>query len=203
MDIIIDTGTSNSFSIQRALKHLNFDAHMTNKPSKIQMASKIILPGVGNFDSAIQSLRNNDLIDPILDAALVNKIPILGICVGMQILFESSSEGYHKGLGLVPGNLKKLELNNTHHFKVPNTGFKEVKLNTENLINKGLSTREYFYFNHSYCSFDDNDFQITDWAEHTSKFVASFQNENIFGVQYHPEKSQLTGLKVLDNFMKL
>lgn len=201
--IIIDTGTSNAFSIQRALSYLGYKLETVDDPGRLESARGIILPGVGNFDAAISTLSGKDLIPLLRQKVIKNKTPILGICVGMQMLFEGSDEGKCDGLGFLPGKLTKLQYQPDSRNKVPNTGFRNVELDPNNALNKGLPGESYFYFNHSYALASSSTFNAIDISSHEFNFVASFQHENMFGVQYHPEKSQLAGLKILKNFIEV
>lgn len=201
--IIIDTGTSNAFSVQRALRHLGYEIQATTSNATIKAAQGIILPGVGSFDATMNTLSKNYMISALEQAVQKNKTPILGICVGMQILFEGSDEGISSGLGFLPGRLTKLSYCHDSPNKVPNTGFKNVNLDPNNALNIGLGVESFFYFNHSFALPSLTDFEAKDTASHEFEFIASFQHGNIFGVQYHPEKSQLAGLKILKNFMEI
>ncbi|CAI8418480.1 MAG: Imidazole glycerol phosphate synthase subunit HisH [SAR116 cluster bacterium MED-G04] len=198
---IIDTRSANIVSVWNALSSIGIDAVITNDHAEIANSARIILPGVGAFDTCVQALEDADLAGLISDCVLGRGIPLLGICVGMQVLFEGSEEGSGNGLGFLPGHCKRLRPDPVAMKKVPHNGFAEVRIADTNPLKAGLRDKEYFYFNHSYGIFDATDGMKPDWVSHTDEVIASFQYNTIFGMQYHPEKSQLAGLKVLSNFV--
>ena len=198
---IIGSKSANITSIRNAFSYIGVDSIVTANQETIANSTHIILPGVGAFDACVDDLNNLSLIPALKYAVLKKSTPILGICVGMQVLFEGSKEGLSNGLGLLKGKCTSLKPNFDEMHKVPHTGFAEVHFSKNSRLNKGLRTREYFYFNHSYCVLEIRETAIVDWVRHTENFVASFQWRNIFGIQFHPEKSQLAGLKVLSNFI--
>ena len=200
---ILDTGTSNIKSVVNAVKHLNFLPVIIKEEKEINNAELIILPGVGSFDKVMQSIKSKNLLHPLRDVVLKKHIPILGICIGMQILFEKSDEGNENGLGLMCGNIKKLDYNVKSIHKVPNTGFKRVFFNSSNFLVPKNTTEAPLYFNHSYGLLSEDFLFSHDVCKHNSEFVASFNHNNIFGMQFHPEKSQQIGLYMLKQFIKI
>ena len=198
---IIGSKSANITSIRNAFSYLGIDSIVTTSEEIIANSTHIILPGVGAFDACIDDLNNLSLVPALKNAVLEKSTPILGICVGMQVLFEGSKEGSRNGLGLLKGKCTSLKPNFDQMYKVPHTGFAEVHFSKNSRLNKGLRPKEYFYFNHSYGVLKIQETKIVDWVRHTENFVASFQWRNIFGIQFHPEKSQLAGLKVLSNFV--
>jgi len=199
--IIIDSQSANISSVKNALHFLGFEAKVSRDRGEIEQSSHVILPGVGSFDTCVRALDDANLRDVIIEKACQKKTPFLGICVGMQVLFNKSYEGSLPGLGIIEGSCVQLEIGQGGEFKVPHNGFGEVIFSKASILNDGLRTKEYFYFNHSYAVHNIKETKIIDFAKHSRSFVASFQHENIFGVQFHPEKSQKAGLKLLSNFI--
>ena len=200
---IIDTQSANISSLRNALSVLGFDTNVSKDPGEIEKSSHIILPGVGAFDTCVRAVDDANLRNVILEQTIEQKTPFLGICVGMQLLFEGSEEGRSPGLGIIEGNCVGLETDSNKKFKVPHNGFAEVSFSAKTILNQGLRAKEYFYFNHSYAAQNIKKTDAVDYSNHSKKFVSSFQYGNIFGVQFHPEKSQKAGLKLLSNFINL
>lgn len=198
---IIGTKSANIASIKNAFSQLGIETVVTTNQETIISSKHIVLPGVGAFDTCVGNLNNLSLIQPLKCAVIERSIPTLGICVGMQVLFEGSEEGSLNGLGLLKGSCTSLKPDLDTMHRVPHTGFAEVNFSEKSRLNKGLRKKEYFYFNHSYGVSKIHESPIIDWVQHAENFVASFQWRNIYGIQFHPEKSQLAGLKVLSNFV--
>lgn len=198
MIAVIDYGAGNLFSVKNALDYLGIKSIITSNADDIKNADKIILPGVGAFPAAITKLKNSGLIDVITSEAKVK--PFLGICLGMQMLFDESFEfEYTKGLSLINGKVDKIL---DTGLIIPHMGWNMlVKQNDCPLMN-GLSDRPYVYFVHSYQAYC-NDENISAYCEYGQKVPALVFNKNIFGAQFHPEKSGETGLKILKNFESL
>jgi imidazole glycerol-phosphate synthase subunit HisH len=213
--IVIDYKSGgNLFSLLNSLDAINSDYKVSSEPSEISSATKIIFPGVGSFNAAIDKLHDLKLIDAIQEKVEGNS-PFLGICVGMQVLFsegeESKSETKSSGLNLIPGSINKLMLKKG--LKIPHMGWNQVKISSkENPLFKGIEDESDFYFVHSYAynlnanqeilnKFPQAEFSTT---THTEEFVSSFWNgKNLFSTQFHPEKSAAQGLQVLKNFIDL
>lgn len=199
---IIDYGMGNIFSIQHSLKYLGYDSILTSDPKIILSAKVLILPGVGSFKSAMKKIGDMRLDVIIREAVLDNKIPILGVCLGMQLLTNSSTEGSSatKGLGLV--NAKTIKLKNTHQkIKIPHIGFNNVEFDKDMSLFKGLTNNLDFYFIHSYMVVSDSKDFYRAYCDYYQRFIVAFENNNVYGVQFHPEKSQENGLKLLKNFL--
>jgi len=197
--VIVDYGVGNTFSISNAISFLGYaKTKISDKEGIISEADVLILPGVGAFDEAVKNLRTRNLDNILNEQVIVRKKPILGICVGMQLMADGSEEnGWHDGLNWIPGKVIKLQLPNL--FAVPHVGWNNIKF----IKNKPLFTRNnhdcHFYFDHSYW-FDCDEKFISAWTDYGIKINAAVQRDNIFGVQFHPEKSQTSGLKLFRAF---
>lgn len=197
MIAIADYGIGNLRSVQKAFNKLGYDAIITGDKALIESASHVILPGVGAFADAINLLKTTGLDKVIIAEANKGK-PILGICLGMQLLFESSSEsGIHEGLGLIKGKITRFDID----LKVPQVGWNAVKVAKPSKILNNVDG-EYFYFVHSFCAADIND-ETCGITDYSVEFTSAVEKNNIFGVQFHPEKSGESGLKILKNFAEI
>lgn len=197
MIAIADYGIGNLRSVQKAFNKLGYDAIITGDKAVIESASHVVLPGVGAFADAINLLKTTGLDKVIIAEANKGK-PILGICLGMQLLFESSSEsGVHEGLGLIKGKITRFDID----LKVPQVGWNSVKVAKSSKILKNVDG-EYFYFVHSFCAADIND-ETCGITDYSVEFTSAVEKNNIFGVQFHPEKSGESGLKILKNFAEI
>ncbi len=198
---LIKCGIGNIGSVKNALNAIGVEPTIIQKPSEINHKyKKIILPGVGSFDSFINSLRKAELYDQIKKLVLIDKYKILGICVGMQSFFKSSEEGIEEGLDIIKGNLIKFDVRK--EFKVPHMGWNNLKiLNSKSLLSNLPKTK--FYFAHSYHAANVEKNVILSETEHGVSFPACINYKNIYGVQFHPEKSFFQGQKILKNFIDL
>ena len=201
---IIDYGAGNIGSIKNALSYLNCNANVTNNASEILSANMLILPGNGAFKAAISELNSLDIIDAILEAILIRKKKILGICLGMQLFSTESLEwGCTKGLGLYDASVEKLSSSENLLFKVPHIGFNTVKHDKGMSLFRGLAAENDFYFAHSYGIKSSQGAIKTATCKTPFNFIASFEFENIYATQFHPEKSQGNGLHLLKNFINI
>jgi glutamine amidotransferase len=203
MKTIIDYNTGNLGSIRNMLKRLGVASQITNDKQAIENAEKLILPGVGHFDYGMQQLNDSGLIPLLNKKVLEDKTPILGICLGVQLLTESSEEGLTKGLGWIKG--KTVAFNKTKlasNQKVPNMGWTEVANYNQSKLFENMHEEPRFYFVHSFHLQleNKNDYLVT--AKYGYDFAAGIEHENILGVQFHPEKSHKYGMKFLENFVK-
>jgi glutamine amidotransferase len=201
--VIVDLQLGNIQSLCAVLSFLGLTYVVSNDENDIELASHIILPGVGAFDSAMQRINEFSLIDPLKRNILIEKKPILGICLGMQILFKKSEEGKLPGLGILDAELLKLKASPGEGIKVPHVGFNSLFGQSETEIFEGLGSGSFFYFTHSYAVVQSNEKMNIAFAHHGQDFIAAFQKDNICGVQFHPEKSQSTGLKLISNFFRI
>jgi glutamine amidotransferase len=200
---IIDYNQGNIGSIVNMVNKVGFSCNVAKSATEISHAKRLILPGVGSFDSGISKLNNFDFFDVLLENIVQKKIPILGICLGMQLLFESSEEGSIKGLSLIKGSCLKFKFSKNSPFKVPHMGWREITIKKDNLLFKGLDNEARFYFAHSFfCSAEDNSV-VTATANYGLDFHAAIESENLYGVQFHPEKSHKFGMQVFRNFLNV
>ncbi|NOT22159.1 MAG: imidazole glycerol phosphate synthase subunit HisH [Nitrospiraceae bacterium] len=201
--LVIDLSTSNIRSLTSALIYLGVQPVVTSDPSVIESASHVILPGVGAFDTGMKRIAELSLGIPLRTYALEQQRPLLGVCLGMQLLFNESEEGRLSGLGLVSGQFRKLKSTYQSMHKVPHVGFSPVYGYRETDLFKGIGPKGCFYFTHSYALQGiEEDWNVA-LCDHVQPFVAAFQKRKICGVQFHPEKSQSTGLRLLSNFLEL
>lgn len=203
--IIIDYGSGNTFSVVRAIERLGFNPILTNNPRKIINADRVILPGVGAFGNTSQKLRQTTLNETVAQYTTKER-PFLGICVGMQLLFDASEEfGRHNGLGLVEGTVKKIEARfEDKNLRVPLIGWLPVTLCEDSKLLRNIPKRNAFYFVHSYAARVASKNYIVGQHKYGSNFYTSaVEKNNIFGVQFHPERSGYFGSLLLENFLKL
>ena len=199
---VIDYGAGNLRSVLHALKHLQVaDMRLARAPEELAGADKIILPGVGAFGACMEQMRRQDLVEPLKDA-LAAGLPYLGICVGMQMLFELGEEmGEHAGLGIFGGTV--IRFPQFTDRKVPHMGWNQLNIRRKSELLHGLGEENYVYFVHSYyCAPADRDIVVAS-VDYGVEFAAFVQQGNIYGVQFHPEKSQKIGLQILANFLRI
>lgn len=199
--LILDYGSGNVKSVLNICKYLEENTIISNDIDNIKKCSHIILPGVGSFKSSMDKVKKNLPLKEIMDQIIIKKKPILGICVGMQLLANTGYEfGEYTGLGLIDGSVKKLE---TNEYPLPNIGWNHVVVEKENILFKKLEKNNSFYFVHSFAFEAKNEDNIIASSLYEKKFVCAIQKENIFGVQFHPEKSQKSGIQLLKNFINI
>lgn len=201
MITIVDYGMGNLGSIQNMFKRIGVPATVTNDPDMIAKASKLLLPGVGAFDHGMTRINSSGLREMLNHKAMVERIPILGICLGMQLLTRASEEGSLEGLGWIGASTRRIPSSPEH--KVPHMGWNVVHPVRPSSLTQGLSDDSRFYFVHSYCVQVDNEENSILKATHGVTFDAAIQRENIYGVQFHPEKSHKFGMQLLQNFARL
>lgn len=201
---IIDYGAGNLRSVQKAFQKVGADAEITKDKSSIRGAKGVVLPGVGSFDSAINELRALSLEGVIEEAIALGK-PFLGICLGMQHLFERSEEGKEKGLALLPGTVKRFNFAGTPWASqsIPHMGWNRLLFKHRAPIFEGLADGAMMYFAHSYYPVPGDEMLVATRTDYGIEFTSSVWKDNIFGIQFHPEKSGETGLRVLKNFSRL
>ena len=201
MIAIIDYDAGNLKSVEKALQYLGEECIVTRDKEKLLKADKIILPGVGAFGDAMEKLHKFELVDVIHKLVKENK-PFLGICLGLQLMFESSEEGPGvKVLGLLPGKIVKFP--EKEGFKIPHMGWNSIDVKEGSRLFKGVSNNSYVYFVHSYYLQAENENDVAATTEYITHVHASVEHDNIFACQFHPEKSGDVGLRILKNFCEL
>ena len=201
MIVIVDYGMGNLRSVQKGLERVGAAAEISGDPDKLTKADKIVLPGVGAFRDAMLELQRCELVEPLLEAIRGDK-PFLGICLGLQLLFDVSYEGDAcRGLGVIPGEVVRFDL--PRHYKVPHMGWNQAMIRRRAPILEGLHEGDYFYFVHSYYVVPQDPAVVALETDYGGPFCSMIWRDNLFATQFHPEKSQASGLRVLENFARL
>ncbi len=200
---VINYGMGNLGSVITAIKNLGFQADMCVSPLDLKDMDKIILPGVGSFFDAMKELERKNWVPAINEHVSMNERPLLGICLGMQLLASTGNEGGKVvGLDLIPGEVKHLADLGCQE-RVPHIGWNEIQLKKESVIFNGIFSGHDFYFVHSYAFMPSDAQHISATVSYSNDVVASVENKNVFGTQFHPEKSSKAGLRILQNFLDL
>ena len=201
MVAIIDYDAGNIKSVQKAIEYLGEEVIITREPEVILNASRVILPGVGAFGDAMEKLHKYNLVD-VIKEVVKREIPFLGICLGLQLLFETSDETPGvQGLGILKGKIKRIPDNG--ELKIPHIGWNSLSFPNKGRLYEGISQESYVYFVHSYyLDAEDKDIVVAT-TEYGTTIHASVEQGNVFACQFHPEKSSSVGLKILDNFLKI
>ncbi|MBQ8585819.1 MAG: imidazole glycerol phosphate synthase subunit HisH [Butyricicoccus sp.] len=195
---IVDYGAGNLMSVHNTLDYLGYETNIADGPAVIEQAAGVILPGVGAFPDAMQALHDSGLTDAVLEAAKTK--PFLGICLGMQMLFEESDEvRLCKGLGLLPGRIERIET----ALKLPQIGWNALHIEHPNALTADLTEGEYVYFVHSFMAKPANRADLACTTDYGTEVPAMVGRGNLFGCQFHPEKSGPVGLRMIQNFAKL
>jgi glutamine amidotransferase len=199
---VIDYGAGNLRSVMHALGYLKAEnVQLVQQPEQMQGATKLILPGVGAFGAGMQQLHAQGLVEPIREA-VASGIPYLGICLGMQFLFDYSDEmGHHEGLGILKGKVTRFPA--FDDLKVPHMGWNTLEVQRESALLSNLPENPYAYFVHSYYCVPDDSTDILISVDYGIPFTTAVERANVYGVQFHPEKSQQLGLQILRNFLSL
>jgi glutamine amidotransferase len=201
MITIIDYKTGNLGSIQNILKRIGEESVITSDKEEIARATKLILPGVGSFNTGMRNLMELDLVGILNEKVLVQKIPVLGICLGMQLLSNGSEEGSIKGLGWINGETKRFSFVDSKEYKIPHMGWNFVQQHKESKLFNNMFSDARFYFVHSYYFNANDQTDVLTSTDYEIKFTSAVEKENILGVQFHPEKSHKFGMKLLKNFV--
>jgi glutamine amidotransferase len=200
---IIDYGMANLRSVQKAFETVGVAAQIIATPAEIERADKIVLPGVGAFADAVRTLREKELAGPIL-AHIEEKKPFLGICLGLQMLFDVGYEdGVHQGLGVLKGKCVRFDVDDTLGLKVPHMGWNQLELKRPSPLFNDLPPQPGVYFVHGYHVVPEDPGVIATTTDYGRPFVSSVWRDNVMATQFHPEKSQKVGLKILANFAAL
>ena len=204
---IVDYNSGNISSVINSFNEVAKDKvniEVTSDLTKIQSSDKVVLPGQGSFKSCVDALTNiNGLVDTLNDFVLINKKPLLGICVGLQMFADVGYEEKEtKGLGWISGKVSKIN-NQNGKFKLPHIGWNQVNILKDSKIFKDIKNNSHMYFVHSYELIPNDKSLVSATTDYSSNIVCSIEKENIFGTQFHPEKSDKIGLKIIDNFIKL
>lgn len=201
--LIVDYGMGNLRSVQKAFELIGEPAEISSSPTQLALAQRIVLPGVGAFRDAIAALHQHDLVNVLKDHIHADR-PFLGICLGMQLLFSYSTEdGHHEGLNIIPGSVQRFQLPN--EFKIPHMGWNQINVAQAppNPLFNHLPDNPWFYFVHSYHCVPNQPEWIATTTHYHSPFVSAVAKNNVAAVQFHPEKSQSTGIQLLKNFLQL
>ena len=200
MIAVINYGLGNLHSVQKAIAFVGGNPEVTDDPETILRAKKVVLPGVGAFADGMEGLVLRNL-DAVVKEVASRGTPLLGICLGMQLFFEDSEEqGFHKGLGLIKGTVSAFQ---QPGIKVPQIGWNQLEISKSATLMQDIEQGSYVYFNHGYYCVPEDSSDILTTSKYGLQFASSIQRGNIFGVQFHPEKSQKIGLKILNNFVEL
>ena len=201
MIAIVDYGMGNLRSVQKGFEKVGHQAIVTSEPAEVAAADKIVLPGVGAFEDAIKELRRKNLVDPVLSAIHGGK-PFLGICLGLQLLFETSYEnGEHQGFGVFPGEVVRFQL--PKGYSIPHMGWNQLIIRNRPPILEGIAEGTHFYFVHSYYVVPQDTNIVAADTDYGGPFCSMVWHKNVFATQFHPEKSQSAGLRILKNFAEL
>jgi glutamine amidotransferase len=201
MITIVDYQMGNLRSVQKAIERVGSAAEITDSPRRIAEAERLLLPGVGGFPEAIAELRRRDLVSPIRDFIASGR-PFLGICLGLQLLFEEGEEGgTHAGFGVLPGRCVRFQL--PAEYKVPHMGWNQVQIERPAPVLAGIPSGTHFYFVHSYHVVPTDPTVVAAICDYGRPFCAAVWRDNLFAVQFHPEKSQAVGQRLLANFAAL
>lgn len=200
MITIVDYGVGNTGSLLNMYDYLGFEARVSGDVKEIANAQCLVLPGVGAFDKAMVMLRERQLIEPLNKAVLERRVPVLGICLGMQLLARGSEEGIEVGLGWIPADVQRITVPLGSMLKVPHINWADICLVRSGNLFDLTSPRERFYFNHSYHMVCDDYTHITATVDYGRSLTCAIKHDNIYGVQFHPEKSHRFGMRLLKAF---
>jgi glutamine amidotransferase len=200
---IVNSGVGNVRSVANMLRRLNVEAEISNDAGVIARSDAVILPGVGSFDAAIRTFRSSGIVDVLNERVAEGKTPMLGICLGMQLMGSRSEEGNESGFGWIPGHLKRFQPSDGAEIqiRVPHMGWNIVQPASGDILYTGLEREPRFYFDHSYYFVVDDPAHCAATTRHGVQFAAGIRQGPLFGVQFHPEKSHRFGMKLLSNFV--
>lgn len=202
MIMIVDYGMGNLYSVKNMLKYLGYDSVVTGDVSQLREADRLILPGVGNFGKAMGIIKESGLLDVLNDKVLKEKTPILGICLGMQLLLEHSEEGGCDGLGWIPGEVKRFAFPDGSGLKIPHMGWDYMEKQNYSPLLADITGGERYYFVHSYYAQCSDRRDAAAVTEYGIRFDSVISKNHIMGTQFHPEKSHKFGMRILRNFVE-
>ena len=197
MIAIVDYGAGNLRSVAKAVEKLGYSPEVTGDPQKVRNARAVILPGVGASDSAMTALEERGLVEP-LRAVIRDGVPFFGVCLGLQLLLESSEEGSMPCLSVVPGRVKRFP----NSVKTPHMGWNEVNFERDHPVLEGVESGSYFYFVHSYYADPEDQSLVLGTTDYASQFCSVIARDNLVATQFHPEKSGAVGLRLYENFLR-
>lgn len=205
MITIVDYGMGNLGSIKNMFKYIGVETTIESDVDKIKNASKILLPGVGSFDTAMKKINESDLKEVLNEKALKEQVPVLGICLGMQLLTKSSEEGSISGLGWIEAQTMSFKVRIDKNYRVPHMGWNLVNKSNDSLLTKDFDNFDevIFYFVHSYFVKVEDEKNSILKTNYGVEFDSAIQKDNIFGAQFHPEKSHKFGMKLFENFARI
>lgn len=201
--VVVNYGMGNLHSVVKKLLQFKMNTRVSSDPKEILKADKIILPGVGNFKRAVENLKKLELWDALNEYTLEMKKPILGICLGMQLMAKFSEEGDSEGFGWIDASVLRFNVKDKIKYKVPHTGWNQISIIKESLLMKDIPENSEFYFVHSYHYLCLDETDVLNLTQYEYSFPSAIEKQNIFGVQYHPEKSHDVGELLLGNFLRM
>ena len=206
MITIIDYGMGNLRSVQKGFERVGLSAQVTSDPAVVARAERLVLPGVGAFRDCIHNLHAGGFVEPIQNHVASGR-PFLGICLGLQLLFSESEEfGSHQGLGIIPGKVVRFPagmIENNEELKVPHMGWNRITMRRPSPLYRGIADNSFVYFVHSYSVVPDDQSVVATETDYGINYCSSIWRDNVVATQFHPEKSQTIGLKMLENFGKM
>ena len=201
--VIVDYGMGNINSVKKQLERTSVHVTVSSEISVIHGADKLILPGVGHFKKAMDNLIELGLIDVLNQKVITKKTPVLGICLGMQLMANKSEEGNATGLGWIEGEVIRMKVNDSLRYKIPHVGWNSIVQQKTSVLNTHIEEDASMYFVHAYRFVAKNEADILHTTSYETEFTSAVSKDNIFGVQYHPEKSQDEGLQIFKNFIAI
>lgn len=200
---VINYSMGNINSIYKKIKMFDHEPFLTSNYKDLFLCDKIILPGVGHFGEAMTQLKKLDIISALNEVVIERKKPVLGICLGMQLMADYSEEGNEQGLGWIPGNVLKMKAKDSSIYKIPHIGWNQLAIQKESKLMGEINEEDEFYFVHGYHYNCNDKKDVLAYTDYEQKIVSAIEKNNIFGVQFHPEKSHQTGMQLLKNFLQL
>jgi glutamine amidotransferase len=201
--VIVDYGAGNLSSVKKTMDRMKVDSIISSDPQDIISCQKIILPGIGHFGKAMSKLNELNLSDALNEAVLIKRKPVLGICLGMQLMAKKSEEGNADGLGWLDSEVIKFDVSDKINHKIPQIGWNQISIKKPSLLMNNIAELSEFYFLHSFYLKVNNQSDVLNETQYDFTYTSAIEKDNIFGVQYHPEKSHEAGLQLLKNFVEM